>query len=155
MRRQDREITDREALLAILDSCKVCRIAMRDEEGLYIVPMNFGYVYEEGSLCLYFHCAGEGRKIDALAAHPQVAFEMDGGHALVEGDVACAYAYRFHSIVGSGEAAFVEEAAEKKKALALLMRHQTGRDFVFDDRMAAGVTVFCIRATAFTGKVHL
>ncbi len=155
MRRQDRAVTDERELRAILDSCKVCRIAMQDRDGLYIVPMNFGYTWEDGVLRLYFHSAGEGRKLEALAENPHVAFEMDSGHALVEGDTACAYAYRFQSIIGSGEAAFITDSAEKKKALSLLMQHQTGRDFFFDDRMAATVTVFQIRATAFTGKRHL
>ena len=31
----------------------------------YIVPLNFGYTYEEDVLKLYFHSAGEGRKVDA------------------------------------------------------------------------------------------
>ena len=42
MRRSEREITDPEKLRQILDACKVCRIAMQDEQGLYLVPLNFG-----------------------------------------------------------------------------------------------------------------
>lgn len=47
-------------------------MAVHDEEGMYIVPLNFGYTYEEDVLKLYFHSAGEGRKVDALAADPKV-----------------------------------------------------------------------------------
>ena len=60
-------------------------MAVHDEEGMYIVPLNFGYTYEEDVLKLYFHSAGEGRKVDALAADPKVAIEMDTDHYLVEG----------------------------------------------------------------------
>ena len=60
MRRSDRMITDREEIVDVLDSCKVFRMAVHDEEGMYIVPLNFGYTYEEDVLKLYFHSAGEG-----------------------------------------------------------------------------------------------
>lgn len=66
MRRKDREVTCEADKLAILDECKVCRVALQDEQGLYIVPMNFGYQYESDRLTLYFHSAKSGRKITAL-----------------------------------------------------------------------------------------
>ena len=50
MRRSDRMITDREEIVDVLDSCKVFRMAVHDEEGMYIVPLNFGYTYEEDVL---------------------------------------------------------------------------------------------------------
>ena len=50
MRRSDRMITDREEIVDVLDSCKVFRMAVHDEEGVYIVPLNFGYTYEEDVL---------------------------------------------------------------------------------------------------------
>ena len=59
MRRKDREITDIEEIRDIIEKCKVCRLAMQDEEGLYLVPLNFGYEFEEESLALYFHSAKE------------------------------------------------------------------------------------------------
>ena len=52
MRRSDRMITDREEIVDVLDSCKVFRMAVHDEEGMYIVPLNFGYTYEEDVLKL-------------------------------------------------------------------------------------------------------
>ena len=36
MRRSDRMITDREEIVDVLDSCKVFRMAVHDEEGMYI-----------------------------------------------------------------------------------------------------------------------
>ena len=42
MRRKDREITDREEILAIIRKCDVCRIALNDGDYPYIVPLNFG-----------------------------------------------------------------------------------------------------------------
>ena len=89
MRRKEREITDTHQLQQILEECKVCRVAMQDKDGLYLVPLNFGYQYQDGKLTLYLHSSKEGRKISALSQNSSVCFEMDCSHKLVEGDVAC------------------------------------------------------------------
>lgn len=70
MRRIDRQVADEAGIRAILDRCQICRLALWDEEGPYIVPMSYGYRMDEGGLKLYFHCAGEGRKLDALRRDP-------------------------------------------------------------------------------------
>ena len=154
MRRKDREITEMDEMLKILDQCKVCRVAMQDREGLYIVPLNFGYTFENSKLVLYFHSAKEGRKISALKVNNSVCFEMDCEHSLITADTACDYGYYFKSIIGNGKAEFIEDTEEKKKALTTLMKHQTGKDFTFDDKMTGIVTVFKITSLNFTGKDH-
>jgi nitroimidazol reductase NimA-like FMN-containing flavoprotein (pyridoxamine 5'-phosphate oxidase superfamily) len=62
MRKANREIRDRGAVLAIIEEAPVCRIGLADGGMPYIVPMNFGL----GENCLYLHCATEGRKLDIL-----------------------------------------------------------------------------------------
>jgi len=42
MRRKDREVTEMEEIQQIFDECKVCRIGIMDENGPYIVPVNYG-----------------------------------------------------------------------------------------------------------------
>ncbi len=154
MRRKDREVTKVEEQLSILNDCKVCRIAVQDAQGLYIVPLNFGYSYEEGRLTLYFHSALSGRKIRAIEENGAVAFEMDCRHRLIEAEDACKYGYAFGSIIGSGTASIVQDTKEKQKALSLLMKHQTGKDFVFGSRQADAVTVFQLDVAAFSVKEH-
>ena len=88
MRRKDREVTEMEEIQQIFDECKVCRIGIMDENGPYIVPVNYGYVREEGKVILYIHGAREGKKIDLIR------------HELVEGDTACQYSYYYASIIG-------------------------------------------------------
>ena len=46
MRRKDREVTEMEEIQQIFDECKVCRIGIMDENGPYIVPVNYVYVRE-------------------------------------------------------------------------------------------------------------
>ena len=43
MRLQKRAVTEYEDLKEILEACQVVRIGAVDEEGLFIVPVNFGY----------------------------------------------------------------------------------------------------------------
>ncbi len=154
LRRQDREVTETKELMQIIDQCKVCRVGMQDNAGLYIVPMNFGYIYDNNQLVLFFHSAKEGRKIKALKENIDICFEMDCEHHLITGDEACQYSYSFKSIIGNGKVVFIDEVEEKKTALSTLMRHQTGKDFSFDDRMANSVLVFKVIVHEFTGKFH-
>lgn len=155
MRRQERQVTDPAQLNAIIAGCKICRVAMMDDLGLYIVPMNFGYLYEKETLTLYFHCAKEGRKVNAFRRYPKVAFEMDCNTALVAGNVPCAYSYNYQSIVGCGTIAAVTTHEEKSQALTAIMAHQTGKHFTFDKQAATSVAVYKIESTAFTGKQHI
>lgn len=159
MRRQERQLMNITDIQGILDECQVCRIGVQDDHGMYIIPLNFGYTQSADSqtLTLYFHSAGAGRKIEALKANPtaSVCFEMDCHHQLTEGDIACRYSYNFSSLMGTGAVSFVDAGDEKKEALSIIMKHQTGKDFVFDDQMVGGVTVFKLASTDFTGKSNM
>ena len=77
---------------------------------------------------------------------------MDGAHGLIRADQACGHSFEYQSIVGSGRARILEDLEEKKKALALLMEHQTGMEFAITDQMAQGVAVFCIEVQSIAGK---
>ncbi len=155
LRRGDRAVTDEDGLRYILAACKVCRIATQDEEGLYIVPVNYGYHYENGALTLFFHSAKDGRKVRAFAANADVAFEMDCEHQLVTGDTACKYGSAYKSIIGNGIVRRLDDPTERKEALMALMRHQTGQEFTFTDRMTESVAVYALTAQRFSGKQRL
>ncbi len=154
MRRKDREVTKINELMEIIAQCKVCRVGMQDKDGLYIVPLNFGYAYEDNKLELFFHSAKEGRKISSVKENNDVCFEMDCEHKLITADAACQYGYSYKSIIGNGKAVFIDDVEEKKVALSALMKHQTGNDFSFDEKMVNSVCVFKIIATNYAGKDH-
>lgn len=151
MRRADRAVTGPAAQREILDRCKVLRIALQDEEGLYIVPVTFGYVWED-SLTLYLHSAREGRKVKAMERGCQVAFETDCAYALAPGETACKYSCAYESLVGTGTAFPVEDWQEKAKALAAIMTHQTGGQFAFTEDQTSSVAVFRISVKELSGK---
>ena len=86
MRKKDREITDLNEILAVMDKCSVCRVALFDAEYPYIVPLNFGFQADGGRIALYFHCAGAGKKLDLLRRCNKVGFELDIPQRLIVGE---------------------------------------------------------------------
>ena len=154
MRRKDRLVDDPEELRLILEACQVCRIATMDEEGLYIVPLNFGYEYDGDKLMLYVHSARDGRKVRAFRNHPAIAFEMDTGHELVKGNIACQYSYCYQSIIGNGSIHELDDNTGKATALNAMMQHLTGQTFEFNDKMLNAVAVFKIDVSRFSGKIR-
>ena len=153
MRRKDLEVLDRERLVNVLDSCKVCRLGLADEFP-YIVPMNFGYEWGD-RLTLYFHSAPRGRKLDLMRQNPKVAFEMDCDHRMVTGSTACRYSYRYSCLMGTGEVRFLEDEGEKLRALKLIMRQVTGTDdYVYDEPAVRSVAVFAVDALDVIGKIR-
>ena len=66
MRRKDREITDFNEIVKIMEKCDVCRLALNDDDYPYILPVNFGMKVDNGKVILYFHGANQGRKYEIL-----------------------------------------------------------------------------------------
>lgn len=157
MRRKDREVTDKAEIIDILESCDVCKVAMKDELGLYIVPLNYGYEFEGEKLTLYFHGAKEGRKVNTFKKGCEdVAFEIDEKNEMYgKDDIACTYTYFYRSIIGNGIASVIEEKQDKLFALKSIMRNVTKRDdFKYNEQSLNNVLVMKIEVSSFTAKKH-
>ncbi len=152
MTRREREITDINEISKILDKAKVLHLGLVDGDEAYVVPMNYGYTMSDGRLTLYLHGAKRGRKIDLIRTNPKVFFEMECDIEPFEGDIACRYGITYSSIMGRGIAEIVEDVEEKKEALSVLMKTQTEKDFVFEDKMVSFVSVIRIDVAEFTAK---
>jgi nitroimidazol reductase NimA-like FMN-containing flavoprotein (pyridoxamine 5'-phosphate oxidase superfamily) len=152
MRRKDREVSDIEDIIKIIDRCKVCRIAMCNGDRPYIVPLNFGYEYKDNRLTLFFHSAAEGRKIDIMKANNFVCFEADCGHILVEHETACRNGFLYESVIGEGRVTFLKEPGQIKNALNAIMKHQCGRTFDLDGNSFHNLAVYKIDVSAVAGK---
>ena len=152
MTRREREITDINEIKRILDEAKIAHIGLVDGDEPYVVPMNYGYTMENGRLTIYLHGAKRGRKIDVMKANPKVFFEAECNLQPFEGDIACRYGIAYESIMGKGIATVVEDGEEKKKALSVLMKTQTGKDFEFEDKMTAFVSIIRIDVSHYTAK---
>ena len=155
MRRRDRQIKEIKEILEILDNNDVCRVAFKDEEGIYIVPLNYGYEYNNEKLTLYFHGANKGRKISAFENNSEVGFEIDQKKELLARDekLACTYTYQYSSIIGNGIAKVISDKDEKRRAFEILMKHVAKKEGLEFNEAVMGITlVMKIEVTGFSAK---
>ena len=145
-------VTDPEQIRHILDSGKVLHLGLSVNDEPYVVPMNYGYIMEEGKLTLYLHSAVRGKKLDMIRENSKVFFEIDCDRMPFEGRVPCQYGMVYSSIMGRGTATIVEDPEAKMQAMSILMKTQTGKDFSFNDRLVSIVTVIRIDALEYTAK---
>ena len=153
MRRKDREITDSNRIREILDAAKILHLGIHDDLYPYVVPLHYGYKFVDGRLVLYMHGAKEGHKLDLIRQNPHVCVQIDCGMELISGgDNACRYGASYASVIGRGKADLLEDPKSKADALALLMRHQTGRDFDIQEKVTAAVSVIQVSLTEYSAK---
>ncbi len=150
MRRKEKEITDIKEIEAIIQKAEVCRLGLAVGNTPYVIPVNYGY--EDN--CLYIHCAKKGRKLDMIKQNNTVCFEMDIDAEIKERDrSACNWGTTFRSVIGYGEALFVEESEQKKKALDIIMRHYSGKtSFEYGKDAIGNVVIIKIIITHLSGK---
>ena len=152
MTKRERQVTDEKQIRHILDTAKVLRLGLAVNDEPYVVPMNYGYTMEDGKLVLYMHSAVRGKKLDMMKANPRVFFEMDCDLAPFEGDKPCQYGLVYSSVMGRGTAHIVEDVEEKIKAMAILMKTQTQKDFEFNEKLVSIVAVIRIDVQEYTAK---
>ena len=121
MRRKDRQVTDRDEILGILERCGTIRIAFRGDEQPYAVPVSFGMEAADGRTVLYFHCARQGLKVDLARKHPRVCVEGDIFHGIEK--TAHGITARYESVIGFGQCSFAEDPDEILHGMDVLTRH--------------------------------
>ena len=152
MTKRERQITDPQQIQRILDTGKVLHLGLAVDNEPYVVPMNYGYTFEDGKLVVYLHSAVRGKKLDMIRANPRVFFEIDCDLVPFDGVLPCQYGLAYSSIMARGTARIVEDVEEKKRAMTVLMKTQTGKDFTFEDRLVSMVAVTRIDVEEYTAK---
>jgi len=148
VRRKDQEITNREEVEVIIQKSLVCRLAMVDEHGPYIVPLNFGYKDNT----LYFHSAKKGKKLDILKKNNQVCCEFDVDLKMKKAEKPCEWGIEYKSVIGFGEASFVEDFESKREALDTIMAHYSGKSFPYSEADLKKVAIIKVKLLEVTGK---
>lgn len=155
MRRKDREIIDKNKIIQIIKSCDCCRIAFKEDEGTYILPLNFGFDETNNNIVFYFHSAKEGKKIDLLKEQSVVGFELDTKHELIRGELACEYSYKYQSVIGKGKINLVEDTNEKLHALNTIMMHYTSNpNMNYNSKMLDMVAIIKLEVIELSCKEH-
>jgi nitroimidazol reductase NimA-like FMN-containing flavoprotein (pyridoxamine 5'-phosphate oxidase superfamily) len=115
MRRPERELKNRETMIAMLERSPVGRIATVNQKGFPVIkPVIF--LYLDGRI--YLHSSAKGEKIENIQRGSPVCFEVEEPIAyVVAGASACNASYYYRSIVIKGKAAFVKDRDKKMKIL--------------------------------------
>lgn len=155
MRREDREVTERNEIIEIMRRCDVCRLAIHDEGYPYIVPLNFGLLVDEESMTLVFHSALEGTKLDLLKIDNRVSFEMDCQHQLqyFEEKGICTMAYE--SVIGRGRITFLKGEEKFGCLQAIMEQYHHRKDVYFNPATVERTAVYVLQVESVTGKRKL
>ncbi|MDL2288878.1 pyridoxamine 5'-phosphate oxidase family protein [Oscillospiraceae bacterium OttesenSCG-928-F05] len=151
MRRKKQRLSE-EACAAMLTNATSGVLAVSGDGGYpYAVPMSF--VFRGGKI--YFHCAGSGHKLDAIARDDKASFCVIAEDRIVEE----AYTTYFRSVIAFGRARVVEDADEKRLALEALAekyspRHEAGRLREIE-RLFSQVCVVALTVEHLTGKAAI
>lgn len=151
VRREDKEFTDPEKIRRVLREAKHVTLAMCRDNEPYLVSLNHGYDEEKG--CLYFHCAGEGKKLDYMRANPVVWGQALLDHGFFADPEDCRQNYA--SVMFRGKVSFVEDPDEKRRAFLVTNRRlrapSEGLRRILDENMAR-TTVGKISLDYLSGK---
>lgn len=155
MRRKDREVTDFDTILRIVDECDIIRLGLADGDFPYIVPVNFAYTVDGTQLYFYIHGAMAGKKYEMLKARPYCSFEMDiplEMDCIVEAkDVTM----RYKSVMGKCKVEFLE-AEEKQSAIddIIMARYEATKAFEYNKNTVQRTAVAKLTVIELTAKVN-
>lgn len=148
MRRKDREM-DEIFALGIADKCEYAVLSMTDTGGApYCVPISIARDGRD----IFFHCAREGKKIDAMRRAPEVCIACVGDTR----PAVDKFTTEFESAIIRGRAEEILEDTQKIHALRLLcQRHTPANMHNFDAaarKSLARTAVWRVPIREITGK---
>lgn len=156
MRRKDREVTDFQTVVSIIDECEIIRLGLSDGDYPYIVPLNFAYRTEENQIYFYIHGAMAGRKFELMTKNPRCSFEMDiplEMDCMVEKkDVTM----RYKSVMGKADIRFLD-GKERVRAIddVIMARYEETKNFDYNKAVIARTAVAELKVTELTAKANL
>lgn len=111
MRRKKQELS-KEEVVKVLERCTSGVLAvLGDDDYSYAVPLS--YVYHDNKI--YFHCANDGHKMDAIRKHNKVSFCVIDEDTIVPEE----FTSYFRSVIVFGRARILERK-DVKEALDIL-----------------------------------
>lgn len=134
MRKVSREMDSQWALEVMRKAPYITVSFTRADGTAYGVPLSLACTDD---LIWYFHCAPEGDKLDALAAHPQVCLSAVTKCAPTVGPKDGSFTLQYRSAIAFGKAELVTDDEEKIRALrAISERFLPQHMDAFDDAIA-------------------
>ena len=150
MRRFKQQISEEECVRVLKEQPRGVLSMIGDDGYPYGIPLNQWYSEKDHSL--YFHGAGNGHKIDAIAACDKVSFcVMDEGFRK-EGE----WALNINSVIVFGRMSVVQDEDKKREICTNLVRKFTGDEAYLQKELNEALPrVKCLKLTIehMTGKL--
>ena len=150
MRRFKQQITNEECIEILKEEPRGVLSVLGDDGYPYGVPMDHWYSEKEGKL--YFHCAKEGHKLDAIAKCDKVGYcVMDEGYRK-EGE----WALNIRSVIVFGRICVVTDEEKKKEICTNLCRKFTEDEAYLEREMKNSFPRVCcleLSIEHMTGKL--
>lgn len=164
MRRNEFEVHDKQAAIALLNECDYGTLCLLDKTVPYGVPLNFAY-WEEG---IVFHGAKEGKKMELIACNNTASFNAVSCYSYIPSyfsrtSAACPATQFFASVSMGGEIVIIDNAEQKASALnALMQKLQPEKRYETIDvqnpiytKMVEKTAIFKLEPTWMTMKLKL
>ena len=117
MRKKSREMNS-EWALEVMHKAPYITVSFTDATGRpYGLPLSLA---SADGVNWYFHCALEGKKLDAIKIHPEVCLSAVTRCTPTVGPKDATFTLQYKSAIAFGKATIVEDAAEKTKGVRLI-----------------------------------
>lgn len=148
--RRKKQALSREECVSILLKTKRGVLSVLGDDGYpYGVPLD--HLYDEKTDTIYFHCAKEGHKTDAIKRYEKASFCVIGEGRKEEGE----WFFRFESVVCFGKIRLVE-AEEEKRSICDGLCKKFGQDEAYGarewEKFGRNVACFALTIESMTGK---
>ena len=146
MRRFKQQLTAEECAEILRRERRGVLATLGDDGYPYAVPLNF--VYEDGKI--YFHCAGEGHKIDATRRCDKASFCVTEQGERAPGE----WWFKVRSVIAFGRVRMLEDRDEVLSRVRALGLKYAAPDYVEKEIQKDGKRVQCLELTIehMTGK---
>ena len=151
MRRTDREITNFNEIIDILNRAATLRLGIQGEEYPYVVPLCFGVKVEKEQVTIYAHGAKDGLKSTLLARNNNVCIEADIFHKYLQTERG--FTALYESVIGFGTAETVT-GSEAEAGMDSILTHCGFQNAPYDKSALEKITILKITLTKLTGKRH-
>jgi len=149
MRKQLREITDKEEIKDLFRNTDVIRLGISDDKQPYVVPVSFGFDWSDEQPTFYFHGAREGKKFELL----KKCLCGWGGENIFKkkkkpaASVTCLY----ESFIAIGRCRLLD-GGEAERGLKKILEHCGYAETAVPEKCAANTAVFEIAVEQISGK---
>lgn len=156
MRRKEREIIDHGAIKNFLEQQQILRIAFCDDDEIYIVPVNYGFIADDDSYVFYFHGAKAGRKYELSQSKPTVGFEIDGCYHFIANEKPCDCTASFQSVIGTGKIELIDDIENKIIGLNAIMNQTADQsEWDYDTKMLDAVAIYKLTVQKISYKANI